>query len=260
MPGRRKIGGCSIAPNAQRSASDAASPRAIKSHGNTVNPATSATGCAQPVVRRSAQAAVHAANRSPAPTSQALAGAPAAAVAADARAVSHRKFPTASAPPASTPTPADAPPSQATSAASAATAAQVSSVTRVVSSFGVIELSLRTLHRSKEVHESRGDPESEPDQQEPGLRSQPTVSVVAADEPDDRRDDQRQPDRGQLPERFPGPLLPGRHHVKKDTSTLTPSGQAIVTGCFHSRECTPPQVGATQPSRTCRPCGRPRCS
>src|SRR2546426_8855631 len=91
MPGRRKIGGCSIASNAQRSARDAASPRAIKSHGNTVNPATSATGCAQPVVRSSAQATVHAANRSPAPTSQALAAAFPAAVAADARATSHRK-------------------------------------------------------------------------------------------------------------------------------------------------------------------------
>src|SRR4030095_5502478 len=67
MPGRRKIGGCSIASIDQRSLRADSRPRAIRSQGNTVNPATSATGWAHPVARRSAQAAVHATNRRPAP-------------------------------------------------------------------------------------------------------------------------------------------------------------------------------------------------
>src|SRR6267142_3288276 len=227
MPGRRKIGGCSIASMAQRSVREAARPRAIRSHGNTVNPVTSATGCAQPVARRSPQAAVQAAKRSPAPTSHAAADALPAAVAADARAASHRKFTTARAPPAITPRPAGAPPNQAASAVSAATAAHVSTVTRVVSSPGVIDLPPGTVHRSKEVHESRRDPESQPRQQQPGRRPQPAVRVVAGDESEDRRDHQHEPDRGQLPEGFPGALVPGLRHVKKDTSTSTPSEQAI---------------------------------
>src|SRR5207244_9309716 len=123
---------------------EAARPRAIRSHGNTVNPATSAIGCAQPVTRRSPQPAVQAAKRSPAPTSHAPADALPVAVAAAARVTSHRKFTTARAPPASTPRPTDAPPTQAATAASAATATHVSTVTRVVSSPGVIELPLGT--------------------------------------------------------------------------------------------------------------------
>src|SRR5262245_54147611 len=236
MPGRRKIGGCSIASMTQPSARDAASPRTIRSHGKTVNPASSAIGCAQPVASRRVQAPRLAPKRSPEPTSHALAAAVpllgvalSAAVVAVARATSHRKLTIARTPPASTPSPAGAPPSHAAGAARRAAAAQVSSVTRALSSLGVIKLPLGALHRSKEVHESCGDAEPEPDQHEPGRRSQPTVQPVAPDEPDDRRDYQREPDRGQFPERFPGALLPGRRHVNRDTSTLLWGGQAFAS-------------------------------
>ena len=123
-----------------------------------------------------------------------------------------------------------APASHQAAAANAATAAHVSSVTRVVSSLGVIEFPVGAAHRSKEVDESRRDPEAQPDQQEPGRRSQQAVRVVAPDEPDDRGHHQHEPDRGEFPERFPGSLIPGRRHVKKDTSTMTPSEQAIGSG------------------------------
>src|SRR5882724_12847909 len=119
-----------------------------------------------------------------------------AAVTAAARATSHLKLTIARAPPVSTPRPAGAPPIHAAGAARAAAAAQVSSVTRLLSSLGVIKLPLGALHRSKEVHESCGDAEPEPDQHEPGCRPQPPVQPVAASEPDDRRHHQRKADRG----------------------------------------------------------------
>src|SRR5215470_19362392 len=203
MPGRRKIGGCSIASMTQPSARAAASPRTIRSHGKRVNPASSAIGCAQPVASRSVHAARLAPKRSPEPTSHTLAAAlpvPGVAlstvVTAVARATSHRKLMIARAPPARRPSPAGAPPVHAAGAARRAAAAQVSSVTRPLSSLGVIKLPLGALHRSKEVHESCGDAEPEPDQHEPRCRSKPSVQPVAPDEPDDRRYYQREPDRG----------------------------------------------------------------
>src|SRR6266566_7147629 len=247
IPGRRKIGGCSIASIAQRSASADARPRAIKSQGNTVNPATSATGCAQPVANRIPHAAVHAANRSPAPTIHAAADALPVEVATNARATSHRKFTTARAPPTSTPRPADSPASHHARAASVAAAAHVSSFTLVVSSLGVIEPPVGAVNRSKEVDESRRDPESQPDQQEPGRSSQQAIRVVAPDEPDNRRHHQLEPHRGECPERFPGSLIPGRRHVKKDTSTMIPSEQAIGSGCFRKDEDGRHLVGSAQP-------------
>src|SRR5262252_9201669 len=170
-------------------------------------------------------AAAHAVNRRPAPISHAAGDPPPVAVAI-ARATSQRKFTTARAPPASTPRPTGVPRIPQPSAASAPTAAHVSSVTRFVSSLGVIKVPVGAVHRSKEVDESRRNPECQPEQQEPGRRSQQAVRVVAPDESDYCRDYQREPDRGELPERFPGPLIPGRRHVNEDTSTLTRSGQA----------------------------------
>src|SRR5439155_19975269 len=149
------------------------------SQGEERNPAISATGCAHPVESSNAQAAIQAVNRSPAPINHATDPVLRAAVAAAARAASHRKFTTASAPPASVPTATGAPPRKAPTAASAETAAEVSSVTRAVSSPGVIELPFRTLDRSKEIHESRGDAEPEAQQQQPGLGAEPPVRVVA---------------------------------------------------------------------------------
>src|SRR5207249_11218254 len=113
-----------------------------------------------------------------------------AAVAVAGAAPGQRKLTTPRPPPASTPRPIDAPASHQPSAASAPTATHVSSVTRVVNSLGVIELPVGAVHRSKEVDESRRDPECQPEQQEPGRRSQQAVRVVAPDEPDHRRDHQ----------------------------------------------------------------------
>src|SRR5262245_50707200 len=165
MPDRLKTGGCSIASIGQRSARADARPRAIKSQGSTVNPATSATGCAQPVASSTPQAPVQATNRSPAPINHAAADVLPVEVATNARATSQRKFTTASAPPARTPRPAAAPASAQESAASAVTAAHVSSVTLVVSSLGVIEIPVGASHRSKEVDETRRDSEHQADQQ-----------------------------------------------------------------------------------------------
>src|SRR5438552_6943853 len=86
-----------------------ASPRTTTSQGSTVNPATSPIGAAHPVLRRIAHATVQAANRSPAPITQADTGAPPAAVTIAARATSQRKLRTASAPPARTPPATEAP-------------------------------------------------------------------------------------------------------------------------------------------------------
>src|SRR5437899_3750347 len=141
MEDRRMLNGF----HAQRPLRPMASPRAITSQGRTLNPAISAMGCTHPVERSNAQAAIQAVNRSPAPINHATDWVLRAAVAAEARAASHRKFTTASAPPASVPTATGAPPRKAPSAASAETAAEVSSVTRAVSSPGVIELPFRTL-------------------------------------------------------------------------------------------------------------------
>src|SRR5258705_449676 len=145
-------------------------------------------------------------------------------------ATSQRTSPPGGARPASPPRPIGPPGSHQPSAASPPPATHVSSVTRVVSSLGVIELPVGAVHRSKEVDESRRDPECQPEQQEPGRRSQQAVRVVAPDEPDHRTNHQREPDRGEFPERFPGSLIPGLRHVKKDTSTLTSGGQAIGSG------------------------------
>ena len=111
-----------------------------------MNPATSPIGSAQPVLRRIAHATVQAANRSPAPITQADTGAPPAAVTIAARATSQRKLRTASAPPARTPPATEAPATRPPSAASTAETAHVSKVTRAVSSPGVIEIALRTTH------------------------------------------------------------------------------------------------------------------
>jgi len=66
-----------------------ARPRAIKSQGRTVKPATSASGCAEPVARRIAHAAVHTANRRPAPRSHAAVDVLPSSVATTARLQSH---------------------------------------------------------------------------------------------------------------------------------------------------------------------------
>src|SRR5215470_6015310 len=177
--------------------------------------------------------------------------------ATDVRITSQRKFTTARTPPARTPTPLGTPRSQPASAASASTAADVSSVTRVVSSLGVIELPVGPVHRSKEVDESRRDPESQPEQQEPGRRSQQAVRVVAPDEPDHRTHDQGKPDRREFPERFPGSLIPGRRHVKKDTSTTTSAEQASEVSDFAvMTNKTPNWFGAASPEHSAHACAR----
>src|SRR5256712_1505299 len=63
MEDRRMLNGF----HAQRPPRPRASPRAITSQGRTLNPAISAMGCAHPVERSHAQAAIQAVNRNPAP-------------------------------------------------------------------------------------------------------------------------------------------------------------------------------------------------
>src|SRR3989441_4455923 len=147
-----------------------------------------------------------------------------------ARAASQRKFTTASAPPARTPRAAVGPPSHPAGAARRATSAHVAAVTRAVMLFGVIELPFRTADRPKEIHESGGDSHAEAEQREPGVGAEPAIRIVPGAQADHSRQHQRESDRGQLAERSPGALLPGRRHVKKDTSTSLPPTQAGASG------------------------------
>src|SRR5436189_47350 len=149
---------------------------------------------------------------------------------ATARAASQRKCPPASAPPARTPSAAVEPPSHPAGAASAATSTHVAAVTRAVMLLGVIELPLRTADRPKEIHESGGDSHAEAEQREPGFGAEPAIRIVPGAQADHSRQHQRESDRGQLAERSPGALFPGRRHVKKDTSTSLPPTQAGASG------------------------------
>src|SRR5256712_4992255 len=136
MEDRRMLNGF----HAQRPPRPRASPRGITSQGRTLNPAISAMGCAHPVERSHAQAAIQAVNRNPAPINHATDPVLRAAVAAPARAPRHRKFTTASAPPSSVPTATGAPPTAAPSAARARAAPGASLGPPPLSTPGVIGL------------------------------------------------------------------------------------------------------------------------
>src|SRR5947207_9660110 len=213
--------------HAQRSAPAARNPSTITAQGSTLSPASSATGCAHSNASSPALAAVNAVRRSPAPTSHAPPATPALDVIA--RATSQRKFTTASAPPARTPSAAVGPPSHQAGAASTATSAHVTALTRAVTLLGFIELPLRTPDRPKEIHEAGRDPHAETQQREPRLGAEPSIRIVPANQANHGRHDQRDSDRGQLAERFPGALLPGRRHVKLDTSTSFQPAQAVAS-------------------------------
>src|SRR6266480_4710732 len=198
MPGRRKIGGCSMISTLSAPRPPRATPRRSR--------------------RREARSARPAA-RPDAPTR----------TRAVPRAPSQRKFTTASAPPARTPSAAVGPPSHQAGAASTATSAHVTALTRAVTLLGFIELPLRTPDRPKEIHEAGRDPHAETQQREPRLGAEPSIRIVPANQADQGRHDQRDSDRGQLAERFPGALLPGRRHVKLDTSTSFQPAQAVAS-------------------------------
>ncbi len=234
MPGRRKIGGCSIAsmlsapcaPTRGRARSGRKAATVSPSHErDRMRPAVGE----EKLRRRRA----HAANRSPAPrtTRAPPRRRPPSRSTDAASATSHRKFRIArtaarqdaqrrrrAREPASRrgerrPRP---PPCRASPAPSAHL---VSSSSR----------SARFTDRKRFTNPA-AIPSPEPEQQEPGRRSQAAIRAVAPDEPDHRCDHQREPDRGKLAERFPGPLIPGRRHVKMDTSTMLPDEQAIGSG------------------------------
>src|SRR5687768_15806214 len=192
MPGRLKMGGCSMTSTYDSCA--ACSPRATSAHGSTVKPASSATGCAHPDTKRTPATTATSAKRRAAPTYHTAPARPGVAVATSARAASQRKFTTARAPPARIPSAAAGPASHASVSAITTAPAQVATVTRAFSSPGVIELPLRLLDRSKEVHESGDDPEDEADQRQPGLRTEPSIRKVPARKADDRGHHQRHPD------------------------------------------------------------------
>src|SRR6266542_6676022 len=146
--------------------------------------------------------------------------------AADARRASQRKLPTARSAPARIPSPPAPPAIQAAGSARRAAARQVSRVTRIEKLVAIIKLPLGALHRSKETHEPRHDPQQETAQREPWCRPQPPVTEIPAGQTDDRADDHGHSDRGQLGEPLPGRRLPGWRHVKEDTSTTIQSAQA----------------------------------
>ena len=147
-----------------------ARPCTTSATGQHGEPTTSAIGWAQPLAKASGRAG----GSAPRPV-----GGRVAAIHVDGidepaddgrprRAASQRKLPSASAPPASTPAAPGAPPSQPPPSASdrdrgAPSAASRASSDHLTSS----AFPLRSLDRSKEVHESCGDPESEADQQQP---------------------------------------------------------------------------------------------
>src|SRR5207244_13290813 len=149
-----------------------------------------------------------------APASHAPPARPVLDAPATARAASQRKFTTASAPPARTPSAAVEPPSHPAGAARRATSTHVAAVTRAVMLLGVIELPLRTADRPKEIHESGGDSHAEAEQREPGFGAEPAIRIVPGAQADHSRQQQRQADPGQRAERPPGALFPGPRPVK----------------------------------------------
>src|SRR2546428_5561107 len=100
MEDRRMLNGF----HAQRPLRPRASPRAITSQGRTLNPAISAMGCAHPVERSHAQAAIQAGKPNPPPINHPTHPALRAAGAPPARAARPPKFTTASPPPRGRPT------------------------------------------------------------------------------------------------------------------------------------------------------------
>src|SRR5260370_10129792 len=211
MPGRWKIGGCSLAPTQapSRAPRNAGTARAI---GIPRTPARMAGGCAWPLATTTASAATTAASRSPAASDHnERAGEPSPPVTC-ARAASHRKLPRAIPAPAAAPSAPSSPPRYAAGPASATPSTHASRDTRDVRSLGVIELPLRSVHGSKEHHESGDDPEAEPDEQEPRLGAEPLVRVVAADQADHGREHHPETNRGQLADRDPAHFLPRLRH------------------------------------------------
>src|SRR5438132_12498383 len=218
MPGRWKIGGCSMA-STQASARTPRRPWATTTTGSTLSPHTTASGCAWPLTSTSPTAAASAASRSTAAsvhTARTVEPASSPPVTRDA---SQRKLPTAMTAPAAAPSAPSSPPSHAAGPATATPSTHASRDTRDVRSFGVIDLPSGFADRSKEHHEPRGDAEAEPDQQEPRLGAEPLVGIVAAGKADHGREHQRDADRGELGERGPGRFLPERRHVTRNTST-----------------------------------------
>src|SRR5688572_27897834 len=224
MPGRLKMGGCSMT-STYASCRAACSPKASSAHGSTVKPASSATGCAHPDTNSAPATVATSTKRSAAPAYQSAPAKPGAAAATSARAASHRKLRTARAPPARMPSAAGEPASHANGSAIITAPAPVATVTRAFSSPGVIEVPLRLLDRPKEVHESGNDPQDEADQRQPGRRAEPLVREVSAGQADDRGHHQCHADGGELRQRCPGSRLPGRRHVKKNTSTAIGGAQ-----------------------------------
>src|SRR5438132_5603379 len=227
MPGRWKIGGCSMA-STQAPSRAPRNPCTTTAIGITLTPATSASGCACPLATTTPSAATTAASRSPAASDHSeRADGPSPPVAC-AREASQRKLPTAIPAPAAAPSAPSSPPRYAAGPASATPSTHASRDTREVRSLGVIELPLRSVHGSKEHHESGDDSEAEPDDQEPRLGAEPLVRVVAADQADHGREHHREADRRQLGERGPGQFLPGRRHVKRNTSTAPQACEEIA--------------------------------
>src|SRR5207244_2486422 len=181
MPGRWKIGGCSMA-STQASARTPRRPWATTTTGSTLSPHTTASGCAWPLTSTSPTAAASAASRSTAASVHSARPVEPASSPPLTRDASQRKLPTAMTAPAAAPSAPSSPPSHAAGPATAAPSTHASRDTRDVRSLGVIDLPSGFADRSKEHHEPRGDPEAEPDQQEPRLGAEPQVGVVAADE------------------------------------------------------------------------------
>src|SRR5262245_29243161 len=227
MPGKWKIGGCSIAsiyisPRAART------PSATTLIGITLMPATIASGWAWPLTSASVTAPASATHLSAAPSVHSERCVDAASTAAVTREASQRKLPTAIPAPAAAPSAPSRPPSHAAGAVSTTPSTHASRDTRAVKSLGVIELPFRLIDRPKENHESRGDAEAEPDQQQPGLRAEPLIQVITAGQADHGGKHHREADRGQLGERGPGRFLPGLRHAKRNTNTASGACEAGV--------------------------------
>src|SRR3989442_797616 len=227
MPGRWKTGGCSMA-STQASSGPPRRPCATTTTGSTLSPHPTASGCACPLTSTSPTAAASAASRSTAASVHSARTVEPASSPPVTRDASQRKLPTAMTAPAAAPSAPSSPPSHAAGPATAAPSTHASRDTRDVRSLGVIDLPSGFADRSKEHHEPRGDPEAEPDQQEPRLGAEPQVGVVAADEANHGREHHRDADRGQLGERGPGRFLPGRRHVTRNTTTAPGACEEIA--------------------------------
>src|SRR4029077_12387688 len=138
---------------------------------------------------------------------------------------SQRKFTSAMAPPPPTPAAACGPASHHAPTVMAATVMPPVQVTRAARS-AIITLLTRVgillvqcLDGSVEVHAGRRDAESEPDQQEPRARPDPTIGEEARGQPDRHTCEQHRPQIDELCSLTPRRPLLGRSHVNRNTIT-----------------------------------------